>query len=183
MLFTFSSLENLDWQFRAKYNLAGDREWLRCNKQVCPITTSKKPCWLFSMSSRSRWGTSLNFNLFLSSCPVSCWHNWRKESRASLSSEIMLGGSSFSRKMFSGAAGRVLAYQSSSRFLLPVPDMKHRPQTKASSSAVGWSGESLCLLALEQWSLQEDILTTSGFSRAVLCYCHSCSSSEPSAAV
>lgn len=109
MLLTFSSLETLDWQFRAKYILAGYREWLRCNKQVCPITTSKKPCWLFSVSSRSRWGTSLNFNLFPSSCPVAYWHNWLKESRASLCSEIIIGGSSFSRKMLSGTAGRVLA--------------------------------------------------------------------------
>lgn len=109
MPFTFSSLETLDWQFRAKYNLASYRQWLKCNKQVWPVTTSKKPDWLFSMSSRSRWGTTLNFNLFMSSCPVSCWHNWLEESRASPCSEIILGGSSCSRKMFPSAAGRALA--------------------------------------------------------------------------
>lgn len=67
MLFTFSSLETLDWQFRAKYNLAGYREWLKCNKQGWPVTTSKSPIG-FSAWVAEAGGELLRILIFF--CPV-----------------------------------------------------------------------------------------------------------------
>lgn len=147
MLFTFSSLETLDWQFRAKYNLAGYREWLRCNKQVWPVTTSESligfSAWVAEAGGELLW-------ILIFFCPVVpspvCTTN-SKNQEPVLALKKFLGVLSAPGKCSLVLQVECWQYQPSSRFLPPGQDVKHRPQTITSSLAVGRSGESLGMVA------------------------------------